>query len=47
MAMQEETKFSNLPDFARALSRLRKAVDADYATAFALPRKKSLLPSSG
>ena len=29
MAMQEETKFSSLPDFARALSRLRKAVDAD------------------
>ncbi len=29
MAMQEETKFSNLPDFARALSRLRKALDAD------------------
>ncbi len=27
--MQEETKFSSLPDFARALSRLRKAVDAD------------------
>ena len=29
MAMQDETKFSSLPDFARALSRLRKAVDAD------------------
>ncbi|WP_235913455.1 hypothetical protein [Brucella tritici] len=27
--MQEETKFSSLPDFARALSRLRKALDAD------------------
>lgn len=29
MAMQEETKFSSLPGFARALSRLRAAVDAD------------------
>ncbi len=29
MAMQEETKFSSLPDFARALSRLRKTIDAD------------------
>ncbi len=29
MAMQEETKFSSLLDFARALSRLRKALDAD------------------
>lgn len=29
MAMQEETKFSSLPDFGRALSRLRKTVDAD------------------
>lgn len=27
--MQEETKFSSLPDFALALSRLRKALDAD------------------
>ncbi|MFK4063467.1 MULTISPECIES: DNA topoisomerase IB [Brucella] len=29
MAMQEETKFSSLPDFAGALSRLRKVVDID------------------
>ena len=29
MAMQEETKFSSLTDFARALSRLRQAVEMD------------------
>ncbi len=29
MAAQGETKFAGLPDFARALSRLRSAVDAD------------------
>lgn len=46
MAMQDETKFSSLPDFARALSRLRKAVDADMRRR-SLCREKLSPPSSG